>query len=528
MLIRESEKLATGYAVIQDLAHCSGNTVNCVFLLSPATLLYSSLVGWSPVLGIVTMLQIMNQTRRRFLTSTGVGSFLAARALIGQTARPPLPSVEIGEALELLAIRNVTVIDMTGKPPILDATVLLDGSRIASVGAPDRIAVPRDTMVLDGTGKFLIPGLWDMHTHRDMRRLPLFVANGVTGIRCMQAFSDDIEGRDEIAVGRRLGPQMAAGLYLNGPDRGQTSHDWRVVSTSVEAREAVRRGRREGYDFIKVYNLLPREAYFAIMEEARQQGLPVVGHVPRSVTPAECSNSGQRSIEHVFQIAAICMDGYDDWRKTIDVSKPWTGFEPIGDSFQLSRAVGLAQTIRKNKTWLCPTLIDSELWALGRDPRGSDDPRLKYVSNGMKTAWDHPAIPSTPRNRREHPQYMEIVRMLHKAGVGILAGTDVPSVIFTFPGFSLHEELELLVSAGLTHFDALRAATSGPAEFFGKSDRLGTVEAGKHAELVLLDADPLVNISNTQRINSVFTNGRVYRRPALDKMLEFAEADARN
>jgi len=122
---------------------------------------------------------------------------------------------------------------------------------------------------------------------------------------------------------------------------------------------------------------------------------------------------------------------------------------------------------------------------------------------------------------------METVRILHKSGVGILAGTDVPSVPFTYPGSSLHEELQLLVEAGLTPLDALRSATSGPAEFFGVREHLGTVEAGKRAELVLLDADPLADIRNTQRINAVISRGRIYRRPSLDKMLEFAEADAR-
>jgi imidazolonepropionase-like amidohydrolase len=471
----------------------------------------------------------MVQTRRRFLTATGVG-VIAGRALKGQTARPPLPSVELGEPLESFAIRNVTVIDMTGRPPIHGATVFLDGSRIMTVGAPARAPVTPDAAVIDGTGKFLIPSLWDMHAHPDMRLLSLFIANGVTAVRDMRAFPNHIEVRDEIARGARLGPHMLAGVLLNGPARGQTGDNWRVVSSPDRARGAVRRARREGYDFIKVYNLLPREAYFAIMEEAREQGLPVVGHVPWAVTSAECSNAGLRSIEHSFCIHQECVDQYEDWRKLAAAdpaaAPTFADFQPSVESFQVSRAAKLAQTMRKNKTWFCPTLIEGV--SIARNQNNADDPRLKFVGREQRAAWDHTPFPRTPRSMRVNEQNPEIVRMLYKSGVGILAGTDVPAVQFTFPGFSLHEELELLVSAGLKPFDALRAATSGPAEFFGKQDVLGAVEAGKRAELVLLDADPLENIRNTQQINAVFTGGRVYRRPALDKMLEFAEADARS
>ena len=438
-----------------------------------------------------------------------------------------MPSVDLGETVELLTIRNVSVIDMTGHPAIHGATVVLDGNRIVSVGAP---SLSRDSTELDATGKFLIPGLWDMHTHPEVRPLSMFIANGVTGTRCMQAFPEIIEARDEIARSRRLGPQVVAGLYLNGPSQGQTWEDWRVVSTADTARAAVRRGNREGYEFIKVYNRLPREAYFAIIDEAHKQGLPVVGHVPWAVTPAECSNAGQRSIEHTFQIVGSSIDRYEEWRHLAAVNPsgaPGFGeFQPSVDSFRISRLSDIARIMRKNRTWLCPTLITSALLAYG--PKSSDDPRLKFLRSQLKEFWAHPQFPSTPRNRREHPQYMETVRMLHKSGVGILAGTDAPSVPFSYPGSSLHEELQFLVEAGLTPLDALRSATSGPAEFFGVREHVGTVEAGKRAELVLLDADPLTNIRNTQRINAVITGGRIYRRPSLDKMVEFAEADARS
>jgi len=162
----------------------------------------------------------MTQSRRQFLTTIGVAGLLGRRVVNGQTAGAPLPSVDLGEPLELLTIRNVSVIDMTGRPAIHSTTVVLDGNRIVSVGAPSQ---SRDSAVLDAKGKFLIPGLWDMHTHPDMRTLSLFIANGVTGIRVMAAFPGLTEGRDEIARSQRLGPRVVAGVSFNGPIGSRTS-----------------------------------------------------------------------------------------------------------------------------------------------------------------------------------------------------------------------------------------------------------------------------------------------------------------
>jgi cytosine/adenosine deaminase-related metal-dependent hydrolase len=468
------------------------------------------------------------QTRREFLATIGIGGVLGTSVMSGQTAGLPLPSVDLGEPLGVVAIRNVTVIDMTGRRPLKGATVMLDGDRILSVGYTGGQGIAR---VIDGTGKYLIPGLWDMHTHPHPRTLAIFIANGVTGIRTMRAQPIHLDARDEVARGQRVGPHMVAGIMLDGPAQNQPDEDWRLVSTPDKARAAVRRASREGYDFIKVYNRLPRDAYFAIAQEARVLGVPVVGHVPWSVTPAECSAAGQRSIEHTYLIGQICIDRNEEWRRLVaanpSAAPGFAEFQPSVDSFQLSRATSLVHAMRKNGTWLCPTLIASALIASG--PRNSDEPRLKYVPPLVRDAFrKHPVFPSTPRNRAEHAQYMQLVGMLHERGVGILAGSDAPADFMAFEGFSLHDELQLLVDAGFTPLDALRAATSAPAEFFGIRKELGTVEAGKRAELVLLDADPLADIRNTQRIDAVFTGGRVYRRDALDKMLDFVETDAKS
>jgi imidazolonepropionase-like amidohydrolase len=450
----------------------------------------------------------MSHSRREFLSVVAGGGLLSARVR-GQTTGPaaqPAP----GEPIESLAIRNVTVIDMTGGSPRQDVTVLLDGGRIVAIAKQSRVTAPAGAAIVDGTGRFLIPGLWDMHAHPDVNALQDFVARGIVGIRSMGARPEHLEVRDEIARGRRVGPQIFAGLKLNGLEPGQTLQPGRdydelfggnqrdalqLVVTPPKAKAAVRRAKRLGFDFIKVYNALPRDVYLAIAEEARVQGLPVVGHVPRSVTPMECGEAGQRSIEHVFQIAAVCRDGYAEWRKWIhdnspSVDKGFGEFEPNLGAFHISRLADVTRTMRKSGSWLCPTLLVTDSVA---------------ANAGIERA-----------------QTIEIVRTLFKAGIRILAGTDTGAGVYAGKelgwGASLHEELRLLVDAGLTSFDALRTATAGPAEFLGRSEHFGTVEVGKRAELLLLNADPLADIRNTRTIRAVFTNGRVYERAALDRM----------
>jgi hypothetical protein len=257
-----------------------------------------------------------------------------------------------------------------------------------------------------------------------------------------------------------------------------------------------------------------------------------VGHVPYQVTPAECSAAGQKSIEHVFGIEMPYTAGYVAWRRALRDAKnpanvPVLELPTRVETFSLSDAAALFPVLRKNHTWLCPTLTASR--GLGGDQSLIQDPRLKYIGRNLNGAWaaglkdlDLPLV------RRAHDKYLEIVGAMHKAGVGILAGTDTLSAPYCLPGFGLHDELQLLVRAGLTPMDALRAATYNPAEFLGKLDSLGTVERGKLAELVLLDANPLNDIANTQKINTVITGGRVYRKPALEAMLNAVEVDARN
>jgi imidazolonepropionase-like amidohydrolase len=423
--------------------------------------------------------------------------FLSLPALLAAQPPPQRP----------LAFTHVTVIDCTGAKPRHDQTVILTGNRITALGRTGRLKLPADTQMVDATGQFLIPGLWDMHVHIGWKfDLPLFVANGVMGVRTMDGDPEYRLWRKEVEASALVGPRMviASGI-LDGPQSYFDDHI--KVGSPDEAREAVRKARREGAEFIKIHDLLPRDAYFATIDEARRQGLPVAGHVPTAMTPEEASDAGQVSIEHLTRMDDLSLDG-----------------EGRG------RAAALFARFKKNHTWHCPTLVMTRNYASLRDPSITSDPRVKYVSPGRKDFFRKVkdaglSTQEQAARKRIYQKKQAIVSAMQRAGVGILAGTDLGNP-YLFPGFSLHDELAILVEAGLKPVEALQAATRNPARFLGREKELGTVQQGKLADLVLLDADPLADIHNTTKIRAVAANGRFYDRVALDRMLAEAEAAA--
>jgi imidazolonepropionase-like amidohydrolase len=396
---------------------------------------------------------------------------------------------------DVFAFSHVTLIDATGAPARRDMTVVVVGTRIAAIGKSGRVRIPEGARVVDATGKFLIPGLWDMHVHigdgafdRDSY-LPLFVANGVTGVRVMTGAPEHHLWRSSVESGALLGPRMV--IASGRIDEAKTGE--------AQAREAARRAKREGADFFKVYDDLPRASYFALVDEARRLSLPVEGHVPRSVTALEVSAAGQRSVEH------------------------FTGLDEA--KFDRAKAGAVIAAFKKNGTWLCPTLIMRHNYAMLDDRSLAADTRLRYAKPSWREGWLRMSNDSAKTPAAEWAKRRELIRKedalvgeMRHAGVGILAGTD-DSNPYVIPGFSLHDELALLVAAGLTPMQALQAATLNPAKFFGRLDTLGTVETGKLADLVLLDADPLADIRNTTRINAVVVNGRLLDRKDLDGIL---------
>jgi len=430
-----------------------------------------------------------------------------------------------------LVFSRVTVIDATGRPSLPDMTVIISGNRIVALGSTGRVRVPRDAHVIDGRGKFLIPGLWDMHVHLSFATelaLPALVANGVTGVRDMGGDLDRIdEWRRRIAGGDLLGPRIVrAGLIVDGqkPDA-----PFRLTATSArEARQAVIRLKQRGVDFIKIHNAVPREAYFALAAEARAQNIPFVGHIPKEVTPSEASDAGQRSIEHTESLLDNILFSLSQRGQSAR-----DALDQAFAQYRDDRAATLFQRFHRNKTWYDPVLVTYRSFAFRTDFAANPDPRNRYVAASTRRGWDkYQPIPQNlstetiALRKSVFQRFLGLVGLMRRGQVNILAGTDAGGIRDVFPGFSLHDELELLVQAGLTPAEALQTATRNPADFLGVSDSVGTIERGKFADLVLLEANPLENIENTQRINAVIINGRYIPKSELQTMLAHVEVTA--
>ncbi len=446
---------------------------------------------------------------------------------------------------QTLVITHVTVIDATGMPARPNEAVLIIGDRIERVGDSSKTRIPKGAAVLDATGKFLIPGLWDMHVHLNYKDyLPLFLANGVTGVRVMWGEPDHHEWRKQIEAGQTLGPRMMIGSgIVDGPKPywpGSIS-----VANESQARQAVAEAKREGADFVKIYQFLPRDLYFDIADESKKERIPFEGHLPVTITVEEGSRAGQKSFEHLVGILPAASTHSDelfqaaqvDFAEALRSRGKFEGLHvtPLGqemlNTFSAEKAASLSAVLKANSTWQCPTLSLLHMFAYGDSPAFLNDPRLKYMPPRLKERWDPRQItgPRTPEDfeysRREFQRYLEVVGVMEKSGVGILAGTDTQNP-YMFYGFSLHDELGLLVQAGLSPMQALQAATLNPARFWGKEKDLGTIEKGKIADLVLLNANPLDAINNTKRIDAVVYGGKLYPRSSLDEMLANVEAMA--
>ena len=446
---------------------------------------------------------------------------LAAAAAI--VASSPIPA--IGQPS--IAITRVSVIDGDAPSPRTDQTVVIDGNRIVRVGASGSVAVPPGARIVDGRGKFLLPGFWDMHVHtaisggRDL--LSLYVANGVTGVRDMAGDWDTLKSwRSEIGRGQLVGPRIiASGPYLEG---GDVPIPHLLARNAVEASAGVDSLIALGVDFIKVHSQLNAESYFAIARRARERGVVFAGHVPRVVGSAAASDSGQKSIEHLLGIPAECTPA-----DSVALAPRYTVQSALGRCSSEDLAPLYAKFVR-NGTYVTPTFtaqVEVAVWPTRAVP---GDSLAHYLPKAVRdyVAQIFPMPDSIPPNadsvgRAMLEKRLRQVSAMQRAGVHILTGTDAP-LRNSPPGFGLHEELALLVSGGMAPFEALRSATLEPARYFGMLDSLGTIAPGKLADLLLLDANPLQDIRNTRRISAVVANGRLYAGAARERLLHIASA----
>ena len=403
-----------------------------------------------------------------------------------------------------LVFDEVTVIDVQAGKRIPGQRVVIVGHRIQSMGTAHGVKIPAGAQIVDARGKYLIPGLWDMHVHLDdhaPRDYPIFVGYGITGVREMaqrwdpnsaaqfsRAATDSFRSwQHEVMTGVRTGPRSV------GPSADLTfmpelnpiiegGHNSTV--TVAEAVHIIDSLKAAGDAFVKFHGAPDNPViFFALLREARRVGLPFVGHLPfTGINEVIASDSGYASVEHLSEMVG-CF--------------PHMAWIQV-DSFNLQRCMPGAAALARNETYVTPTLY-------------------MFSMSGRQSMLNWNA---------QAPQYGQYVQLLHRVGVPMLAGTDVVynagSAVYaptSEPGRSLHEELRLLVRAGLTPAAALQTATLNPARFFNAADSLGTVAVGKVADLVLLDADPLANITNTLTIRAVVANGRYFDRAALDRLL---------
>jgi imidazolonepropionase-like amidohydrolase len=433
-----------------------------------------------------------------------------------------------------LVLNHVAIVDVTGKPLQQDMSVTIQGRRIVKI-SPASKSTPQGDRVIDASGKYLIPGLWDMHVHtvfgdwlpRDENViLPLFVANGVTGVRDMGGDLEVLKvWRAQIDAGKLLGPRMViAGPMLDGPvPRFPSSAP---IKNAADGRKTVDDLKQDGVDFIKIQSLIPRDGYFAAADEAKKLGIPFVGHVPDAVRASEASEAGQKSIEHFTGVFEGCSPLEDQFMKGPK------GPGKFVATYDDARATSLIAKFAKNQTWQVPTLVWEHGQWLIDESDFSHDPLTRYAPAAWKDrTWpmftkdilkDMDTDPAPVRERFTQME-LEITKKMQKAGVPFLAGTDTAAGVHVFPGFSLHEELIFFVKAGFTPLEALQTATLNPAKFFGKQADFGSVESGKIADLVLLDANPLDDIHNTQKIQAVVLAGRFFSRKDLDDMLHAVE-----
>ena len=428
----------------------------------------------------------------------------------------PAHAVDATTSVTVYAFVDVNVVPMDRERVLHDQTVVIRGSRISEIGDSSAVVVPDGAMRIDGRGRFLMPGLSDMHAHiQSEDNLTLFAANGVTTIRNMFGGRKELDWRARTAEGTLFGPTIyTSGPILDGdPPFFESSP---VLTTAEEARQEVLAEKAAGYDFLKVYPGLTAEVYDALMVEARKAELPVVGHVP--VGLMHVLDAGQRSIEHLFGFEwALLPPGTDlEHHGFKDTIKAWTMVDLTG-------LPALVQRVKEAGTWICPTLIALQSFISEEEAqRRSSAPSMRFVLPEDRVGWqafsgslsDEVTQAATvgDSNRKA------VVKALSDGGVRLLLGTDcvMPYVVW---GFSIHAELANLVDAGLTPYQAFRSGTRDAAEFLGALDEFGTVSQGKRADLILLSANPLEDVGAAADPEGVMLRGAWYPRSALQSRL---------
>lgn len=449
---------------------------------------------------------------------------------------------------DVVAFQDVTLIDLRNGELHPNQTVVWERSRIVAAGPAATVRLAPHTQIIRAAGRFLLPGLWDMHVHVPSEEfLPLFIANGVTAVRDMSDVDEQEDYRRsavqakrrwdaEARAGLRVGPRIVAlGTFtVNGHAPSQENGlrpQFLGATTPAAARKLVRFFVDEGSaDFIKVYSGIPRDAYFALMDEARRAGIVVSGHKPLAVSYVEAADAGQRSIEHAREMLLDSFPGaLELQRNPAERNLPPARLRPILDAHEPRMLHDILAAMRRNGTYYVPTHLTRLFdWkAAARDSAYLDDPRLRNLPQAAQKAIREDVASTqarapTPEDAAIYRAFFEkgldVTRQAHEAGVRIMAGTDAGDS-YCFHGSGLHDELAWMAQSGLSPLTVLQAATVVPAEYVGRSQDFGALQPGRLADMVLLDRNPLADIRNTRAIRAVVFNGRLFDRAALDAIL---------
>lgn len=462
----------------------------------------------------------------------------------------PAEMVLPAQTVRPIAIVNVSIVDAPNGNLIPKQTVLIENGHILATGDVNEVDVPETALIVEGDDRYVLPALWDMHAHvyavSPMLELPLYIAYGVTNVRDMLSCpkpedpfiscpEDKRRWTAEAMSGERVGPRIVAttSFMANGPGMAERIKDvpeFFDTSTPNQARAFVRHFAGS-VEAIKVYDRIPRDAYFALVDEAARLGLDVVGHRPLSVSAIEAATH-QKSIEHARFILHDSYHGSESSRLGAGASEWSEDRRRMLDEHDSKMAADIFAAMAKNGTWYVPTHLTRWVDAYAEDASVREDPLLRYLHPLMKWQWledidgtlaEDPSPEARETYREFYRKGLELTGAAHDAGVGVLAGSD-----YIIAGADIHRELEQLVLAGLSPADALMAATLAPAKYFGLEVQYGTVAPGKVADLLILNNNPLSDIRHTQQIDSVIFNGNLYDRNALDQIKGHVERQARS
>jgi imidazolonepropionase-like amidohydrolase len=434
---------------------------------------------------------------------SGLGSFVGRAGADGMAALAEISKGISGSRAQKMAIVGGTLIDGTGRTPIPDSVVLIENGKITAAGSNSQIRIPAGFQKIDARGKTILPGLWDMHAHFEQVEWgPIYLAAGATTVRDVgNEFEFITAVRDAVANGRGLGPH----LFLAGVVDGTSTFALGVnrVDTPEQAKMWTDKYHDAGFQQMKIYSSVKLEELKDVATEAHRLGMTVTGHIPEGLNAYQAIEAGQDQINHLTYIADIMVPPLPDKATQLDGFKARSEIDM--NSPESRKAIAF---LVQHKTVVDPTLALMEFFTANTSKSPlSIEPGVAKVAPELAAILSETGPPSPYAELQEKvfQKEVEIVGALHKAGITIVAGTDQ-----TVPGYSLYREIELYVQAGFTPMEAIQAATIVPARVMGVDKELGTVEAGKRADLIILDANPLDSIHNIRTVKFVITNGTMY------------------